>query len=160
VTKPTTPAAPPNPALVAQAKSVQSLMAQSVAAHAGINGAIAAISNCTNIPAAVQTLTNAADVRTQLARQVESMNLTALTNNRIAANFSHAMTASAAADVAYAAWGRQVAPHCVAPARHTANYTAATQDDGYATGAKQTFVTLWNPVAKKAGLPAAAPDSL
>jgi hypothetical protein len=65
-----------------------------------------------------------------------------------------AMTASAAADMAYGGWGKSVqAAGCKAPAPHNTYYGSGSQDDTYASAAKDSYAALWNPVAVRVGLP-------
>jgi len=145
---------PPPADQVAQATALKALMDQSTAAHNGINTAITAIGKCGDIAGAITTLTNAANVRAQVATQIDTTDVSALPQGAaLAASLKQAMTASATADQNYAAWGQDVQAACKPPAAHTAHYTAATQNDAVATKAKQTYVGLWNPLAQTLGLP-------
>jgi hypothetical protein len=161
-TAPSTPPPPP-PAQVAQAKILKSYMDASTNVHNGIGPALNNIASCNNVAGAVATLHNAADVRTQLAARIDTADVSALPQGKLmAAYLKQAMTASAAADNAYGGWGRFVQSRhaCKAPAPRDANYAAGVQDDGYASSAKNSYAALWNPLAKRVGLPAISPSSL
>ncbi|HEY3086447.1 MAG TPA: hypothetical protein VGJ59_00085 [Jatrophihabitantaceae bacterium] len=127
-------------------------LTQSGQARQGIGAAISAISRCTNIPSAVTTLENAADVRTRILAGLASADVSALPNGAAAvADLSRAMQASADADRHYAAWGQTIAG-CRAQAPHNAEFVAAQQADIMATAAKQRFADEWNPIAARYGL--------
>jgi hypothetical protein len=137
---------------VAQASVIAGYLTQSGQARQGIGTAISAISRCTDIPAAVTTLENAADVRTRILAGLASADVSALPNGAAAvADLSRAMQASADADRHYAAWGQTIAG-CRAQAPHNAEFVAAQQADITATAAKQRFADEWNPIAARYGL--------
>jgi hypothetical protein len=137
---------------VAQASVIAGYLTQSGQARQGIGAAISAISRCTNIPSAVTTLENAADVRTRILAGLASADVSALPNGAAAvADLSRAMQASADADRHYAAWGQTIAG-CRAQAPHNAEFVAAQQADIMATAAKQRFADEWNPIAARYGL--------
>jgi hypothetical protein len=134
---------------VAQASVIAGYLTLSGQARQGIGAAISAISRCTDIPSAVTTLNNAADVRTRILGGLASADVSALPNGAAAvADLSQAMQASADADRHYAAWGQAVSG-CRAQAPHNAEFVAAQQADIMATAAKQRFADEWNPIAAR-----------
>ncbi len=143
---------------LAQARTIDGYLRQSAAARKAIGPAIAAIGACSSIPAAAQTLRNAAASRSRIVDRLRAGHVDAIPGGtRIAGDLARAMSASAAADLRYAAWGVAVQSGCRRRAAHTADFRQAQRDDAQATVDKRRFAAEWNPVARKLGLPAADP---
>ena len=64
-----------------------------------------------------------------------------------------AWQASATVDADLAKWATDTAGHCRKGNLNDPNYTATIPFDSKATNGKIAFVKLWNPLAKKDGLP-------
>ena len=64
-----------------------------------------------------------------------------------------AWQASATVDADLAKWAADAAAHCRKGNLKDPNYTATFPFDSKATNGKIAFVKLWNPLAKKDGLP-------
>lgn len=108
----------------------------------------------------VTALQNDAATRQQLASQLGGLAVGAVPNGTaIVAALTQALDASAAADTAYAAWGRD-AMGCTGSAPADANETTAAAADSQATTAKQNFVDAWAPLAQSLGLPAIGADQI
>jgi hypothetical protein len=136
-----------------QAAVIASYLTQSGQMRKAITSAITSIEGCTDNAAAVAALQNAASTRTKIVDQLRTADVTALPGGAaLVTDLSQAMTASAAADTHYAAWGQSVGG-CTKPAPHNAEFTLAQQSDAQADTAKSTFVAAWNPVATSMGQP-------
>jgi hypothetical protein len=71
----------------------------------------------------------------------------------LVSELTQAWQASIAADQAYATWANdEIAQGCVRDDTSDPGYQATLAPDGQATGDKNAFVTLWNPIASGYGL--------
>jgi hypothetical protein len=147
--------APPKPAQVAV--DLNRLIQQSASARSLLVRTVAAIESCSYDPnAASMALATAISSRQQVIDQVGTLPVNVLSNGvAMRQALVTALTASIAADRQYQAWlaGITSAGGCKGHAAHDANWQAAQTSSSDATGAKQTFATLWNPVAATFGQP-------
>ncbi len=147
-------ATPVPPAEIVAATKVKALLDKSTAARSGVQKAISSISNCKDVQASVDALDTAAGVRNGLITQLGALDVSPIpTGARLAASLKSALQESAAADSDYASWGRTALRRCKGHAVTTGSLTTAHQHDSRATAAKSDFAALWNPVARKVGLP-------
>ncbi|MGP8059499.1 MAG: hypothetical protein ACLP9C_07685 [Acidimicrobiales bacterium] len=149
------------PGELTQAQAIGAIATQSGSARSSVQNAVADIGSCGPTMAAdVTALQNDAATRQQLASQLGGLAVGAVPNGTaIVAALTQALDASAAADTAYAAWGRD-AMGCTGSAPADANETTAAAADSQATTAKQNFVDAWAPLAQSLGLPAIGADQI
>lgn len=146
----------PSAAPKSQAEQMDELLGVSAGSRSKVSGAVAKIERCDDIDAAVRTLDEAAEQRDEQIRK-----LAALKTDQIARGdelvewLRKAWEASARADRAFAAWGRENAEgECEdgKRAKTTGDKRDAGRASTEATTAKSRAVAIWNPVAKDAGL--------
>jgi hypothetical protein len=157
---PSTPVTTPTtgPAGAAQvAASLNSLIRQTANARSQLVSTVAAVDNCSADPAtAAASLAAAVTTRQQVVSQLATLAVDALPNGQaMRLALINALNDSIDADRHFAAWqaGINAAGGCHGQAPHDANWQAAQASSSAATGAKQTFAALWNPVASRYGLP-------
>ena len=76
-------------------------------------------------------------------------------------DLTNAWQASATVDADLAKWATAEAGHCnKKQVTKDKNYTATLPFDSKATNNKNAFVELWNPLAKKNGLPKVQPSQI
>jgi hypothetical protein len=148
--------------LQAQAQSQQlesileQLLSQSGQARNSLQSAIDGVENCSLDPSGAATTANdAATTRQNILGQLENFDASQLPNgSQLIADLNTALSDSIQSDNNYQAWMEFVAETgCNGQAQHDANYSAAQQSDVQATAAKQVFVNLWNPIARRYGYP-------
>jgi hypothetical protein len=151
----TTVPAKANPAQVAM--DFSRLIQQSSNARIQVVSTVAAIEKCPADPqSAAVSLAAAVTTRQQVVSQLAAQPVDALPNGvALRAAMTTALNDSVDADHHFEAWlaGITAAGGCSGQAPHDTNWQAAEASSNAATGAKQTFATLWNPVAATYSLP-------
>ncbi|WP_436786206.1 hypothetical protein [Yinghuangia sp. YIM S10712] len=149
---PATSAAPAK----SQAERLDELFDVSAGSRSTVQDAVREIDRCGDIAKAVQSLNAAAEQRDQQVRTLATLQLDELgRGDELAKWLREAWQASARADRAYAAWGRENAEDACEDgkrAKRTDNRRDADKASQDATEAKNKAVALWNPEAAKAGL--------
>lgn len=151
-------------AAAAQARSVDALLDESSRSRKVITPELAALTKgCDTVDpaAAARHLQTAIHDRTDIVRQLPALPMAAIPNGpALRQRLARAMTASADADRSYLQWVRLlVSSHCKTTDRSgliAGNSISVRQ----ATPAKRAFVSLWNSVAQKYGLPPRAGSDL
>lgn len=161
--KPTEPAATsaqPSPSVdvaKTQATELSKLLGDSNNSRAAVIRSVDNIRKCEKLGQAATDLRGAAQQRNELVTRLEKMTLDQLPEHqKLTGALTTAWKASAKADNHYAAWADQVAKKKGCPKgkpRTTKNLSQATVASGTATQAKQQAAGIWNPLARKYGLP-------
>ncbi|MGA5701180.1 hypothetical protein [Peterkaempfera bronchialis] len=156
------PAAPPaasdrvDPEMKAQAQALAGLMGTASNSRGSVVAAVGAIRGCQDLGNARQKLVEAAGQRRQLVTNLEGLKVDKLPDGaRLADRLRAAWQASAKADEEYAAWAGDSGKSCrrhhrPANGGHLSGGDAAS---GVATAAKKQASDLWNPIARRTGLP-------
>ena len=146
----------PSPAATdgpSQAAVLQGLLQQAIRDHQTVISAVQDIQACGSgegLDADVSALTQAGTDRSEIADQVGRASVDALSGGQEAARaLVNALTESAAADNAFAAWGRDVSNgKCDGQAPTGGkNYKDGESASTRAGKAKEEFVSRWNPIA-------------
>ncbi|WP_171172433.1 hypothetical protein, partial [Streptomyces sp. I05A-00742] len=165
-TEPSAPATPggekskkPKPADPAegQAKALDTLLQDSGSSRGTVIRAVDATRNCKDLGKSAGDLRDAAKDRNGLVDRLRKTPVDKLPGNSdLTAQLTRAWQSSASADSHYAAWADQVGGKhgChKGHARSTKDAAAGDRASGEATAAKKRAADLWNPIAKKYGLP-------
>jgi hypothetical protein len=136
---------------------MSNLLAQSADDRSQVQAATQNIAACTDLFQAEQTLVTAAGSRQTLLNGVGQLQVGQLPNSAgLLSNLSAAWQNSVESDNSYANWASNEDRYvngCILNDTNNAYYQAAQSTDAAASSAKQTFVSLWNPIASQYGLP-------
>lgn len=147
-----------------EAKSVDTLLDESSRSRKVITPELSALTKgCDKVdPAtAVGDLNTAIHDRTDVLRQLPAMPLAAIPNGAaLRQKLTRAMTASVQADRDYLRWVQLLVSSGCASTDHSGLVAGNTVSTRQATPAKRAFVSMWNPLAKKYGLPHRADTDL
>ncbi|MER5786233.1 hypothetical protein ABT104_31635, partial [Streptomyces mobaraensis] len=165
-TEPSAPATPdgtkskkPKPADPAegQAKALDALLQDSGSSRGAVVQAVDATRNCKDLGKSAGDLRDAAKDRNGLVDRLRKTPVDKLPGHGdLTAQLTKAWQSSASADTHYAAWADQVGGKhgChKGHARPSKEAAAGDRASGEATAAKKRAADLWNPIAKKYGLP-------
>ncbi|WFB08899.1 hypothetical protein LRS74_19015 [Streptomyces sp. LX-29] len=137
----------------AQAKALDTLLADSNDSRASVIAAVENIKTCKSLGTAASDLRTAAQQRNNLVTRLGQISVDKLPNHtQLTEQLNKAWKASASADNHYAAWANQVAGKkgChKGKARRTGQVALAEQASVQATQAKTKAADLWNPIARK-----------
>lgn len=147
------PAAPSAAARERQATQLAGLLAQNNGNRSAVDNAYYAAAACKTLPRDRQVFTGDAAKRESLVAKLAALDHSAL-NPAMIQDLNGGWQASAQADTDYAKWAASLEGHC-RPAKTASNphYLAANGPDSTATNDKMAFTRLWNPLARKYGLP-------
>ncbi|MFH0243884.1 hypothetical protein ACGRHY_15985 [Streptomyces sp. HK10] len=141
----------------AQAKELDKLLADSNNSRNTVIRSVENIKKCENLGKAATDLRDAARQRNGLVTRLGEIEIGELPRHQeLADALTEAWKASAAADNHYAAWADQVAGKkgCRKGAARVTDRTAqGNKASGDATAAKKKAAGLWNPTARRYGLP-------
>lgn len=155
---------PPADPVEAQAKSLDSLLADSNNSREAVIRSVENIRKCEDLDTAAKDLRDAAKQRNELVTRLGELDIDQLPGHqKLASELTKAWKASASADDHYAAWADQVAGPRGCPdgaARSTGRQAKGNRASGDATAAKQKAAALWNPTARKYGLDERQPTEL
>ncbi|MCF6525934.1 hypothetical protein [Streptomyces sp. JJ36] len=140
-----------------QARKLNALLESSNNSRTSVIRAVQNIKQCKKLGDAAADLRAAAKQRTGLVTRLSELDTGALPDSaELNSALTEAWKASARADNAYARWADQVAGrkgcHKGTP-RSTGQQAAGNRASGEATRAKKRAAGLWNPTARKYGLP-------
>lgn len=136
------------------AAALATLLAQSGKDHADVNAAVSNVEACgTGLAHDAQVFATAASNRSTLLAKLAQLPGRAALPPAMISNLTTAWQASATVDADLAKWAADAARHCRKGNLKDPNYTATIPFDSKATNGKIAFVKLWNPLAKKDGLP-------
>nr|WP_155073450.1 hypothetical protein [Streptomyces taklimakanensis] len=140
-----------------QAKELDKLLADSNNSRSAVIRAVENIKKCEKLGKAASDLRDAARQRNDLVSRLNELEIDRLPDHRkLADALTRAWRASATADNHYAAWADQVAGKKGCPkgmARTTSSTAEGNKASGVATAAKKEAAGLWNPTARRYGLP-------
>lgn len=137
------------------AKDLSVLLSQSAAERNSIVNAANDVSRCgPNLSQDPQIFQSAATSRHNLLSKLANLPGRSALPAQMTQALASAWQASEEADQDFAAWAQdENSQGCTADDTSDSNYQAAKDPDQQATTSKMAFVSLWNPVASKYGLP-------
>jgi hypothetical protein len=136
------------------ATALSGLLAQSGKDHADVNAAFSNVEACgKGLSHDAQVFSTAAGNRRTLLTKLAQLPGRAALPPAMVSELTTAWQASATVDADLAKWATDAARHCRKGNLNDPNYTATIPFDSKATNGKIAFVRLWNPLAKKNGLP-------
>jgi hypothetical protein len=138
-----------------QAAVVNKILDDSVATRRVLAGAIGRAGKCKTLPQAIQGFETVAQRRQNQLARTRGLKVDKLANGeRLRGKLSEALTASLQVDQVLLRWAQQNQRNCRGkPRPAAAKVPGRAAVERRATTAKQEFVVLWNPVAKKTGQP-------
>ena len=140
-----------------QAAALGTLLTSSAAARTALHQAVAQVSACANLPAAVSKLQDVVNQRASEYGRASALASAVLPDGAtVKSALVAALGSSLKADRDYLAWARQQQSSGCTPATQSSAYNAAFSTSQQADAAKQAFVRVWNPVAARYGI---APES-
>lgn len=140
----------------AQAKQLSRLLGDSNASRSAVIRSVENIKKCDELGRAARELRQAAQQRNNLVDRLKQLTLDTLPQyQELTEALTTAWQASAEADRHYAAWADEVAGEGCSggSAPTTDRLSEANAASGEATEAKEQAAGLWNPTARKYGLP-------
>ncbi len=137
------------------AAGLATLLAQTAADRSSIVNAVGAVEHCTAaLGQAPQVFENSATSRQHLLRQLAGLPGRTALPTPMLQELTGAWQASAAVDTDLGRWAQDEAARGCKPNDHADdNYQAASTPDLQATNDKMAFVSMWNAIAAKYGLP-------
>lgn len=162
------PPPPPKPTPEhAQADRIEEILApleqQSGQARQAVQQAVQEVQQCRTDPnAAATTAQQSAQVRSGFLDRLQGVNVSAIPNgNTMLAQLTSGLTDSIQADTSYGSWMHFVASSgCGRSAPYNSDYKNAETQDAQADAAKNSFVSMWNPLGAKFGYPQVDPHQL
>jgi len=144
------------------AQGLSRLLTQSISDRSAILSAYSDVDTCgSRLTADAQTFQQAAASRQSLLARLGALPGASALPSRLLQALNGAWQSSVTADQDYAAWARDENSHgCRAHDTANAHYQATSAPNHTATTDKITFVSLWNPIAARYGLPAYQQDQL
>jgi hypothetical protein len=138
-----------------QATQVNRLLNTSASAKRTLTQAINASARCKTLPKAIRGYQAVAQRRAAQVKRVDELQFDQLRNGeRMRSTLKQSFQASLDADLRLLAWANAAKKDCKGrPAPNVAHAPGRTAAERRATASKKQFVSLWNPVAKQAGLP-------
>lgn len=136
------------------ATSLSGLLAQSGGDRADVSAAVVDVEGCGNSLAKdAQVFSKAAANRRTLLTKLGQLPGRSALPPAMITDLTGAWQASATVDADLAKWAQDQVGHCKKGNTKDPNYQATIPFDSKATNDKNAFVQLWNPLAKKDGLP-------
>ncbi|QKG24748.1 large adhesin [Actinomadura verrucosospora] len=137
-----------------QAQAMSAVLDASVDARRVLAGALGRAGRCKDMPVAVQGFQNAVQRRQNQLNRTRGLKVGQLTKGeQLRSSLAQALQASLQVDQLLLRWAQSQA-HCHGkPKPNAAHVPGRAQGERRATQAKQRFVALWNPVARKTGQP-------
>jgi hypothetical protein len=137
------------------AKQLSGLLAQSGSDHAAVTDAVLNVEGCgKNLAANAQTFAKSAANRTSLLAKLAALPGRSSLPSAMVTDLTGAWQASASVDTDLSKWASHAATAgCHRGDLKYSSYVASLSKDGTATSDKRAFVSLWNPLAQKDGLP-------
>ena len=138
-----------------QAEVVNKILDDSVATRRVLAGALGRAGKCKTLPQAIQGFQKVAQRRQNQLNRTKNLKVDKLANGeKLRASLTEALTASLQVDQVLLRWAQQNQRNCRGkPRPAAAQVPGRAAIERRATTAKQKFVVLWNPVAKKTGQP-------
>jgi hypothetical protein len=144
------------------AQGLSRLLTQSISDRSAILSAYNDVDTCgSRLTADAQTFQQAAASRQSLLARLGALPGASALPSRLLQALNGAWQSSVTADQDYAAWARDENSHgCRVHDTANTHYRATGAPNHAATTDKITFVSLWNPIAARDGLPAYQQDQL
>ncbi|HEY8479439.1 MAG TPA: hypothetical protein VIL71_06360 [Spirillospora sp.] len=138
-----------------QAAVLNKILDDSVATRRVLAGALSRAGKCKTLPQAIKGFEQVAQRRRNQIARTRNLEVDKLANGeRLRASLTEALTASLQVDQVLLQWARKNRRNCKGrPKPSAAQVPGRAAIERRATTAKQRFVVLWNPVAKKTGQP-------
>jgi len=146
----------------AAARGLSQLLTRSTSDRSAIMTAYSDVSACgSGLARDAQTFQQAATSRESLLSQLGTLPDRSALPPQLLQALSGAWQSSIQADQDYAGWAQDERAHgCTANDTSDSHYQAAAAPNTRATADKRAFVSLWNPIATKYGLPIYQQDQL
>jgi hypothetical protein len=140
----------------AAARDLSRLLARSASDRSVIVDTVSEVNACgPDLTGDAQTFREAAGSRAQLLSELGALPDSSALPARMLQDLRGAWQSSSQADRDYASWADdESSAGCTPGDTSQASYEAATGPDNQATADKQAFVSLWDPIAARYGLPA------
>jgi hypothetical protein len=135
------------------AHALASLLARSATDRSSIVTAVNDVNQCANLSGDAQVFQQAASSRQQLLSQLAALQDGSALPAQLIQDLHDSWQASQQADQDFAAWASDESNGCTQNDTSNANYQAAAGPDNQATADKTAFVSEWNPIATRYGLP-------
>jgi hypothetical protein len=137
-----------------QASAMNDLLTASGASRAALGTAISQVQSCDASSDPLSTMDGVIRDRTAQLRSAQALAVDGLPGGEsLRGVLVQLLQKSAEADGDYEAWAQQVLDSACAPGAGAAQLTAASTASSEATTLKKTFLTSWNPIASRYGLP-------
>ncbi|MEU6036251.1 hypothetical protein ABZ801_12655 [Actinomadura sp. NPDC047616] len=138
-----------------QAKEVDAILVASRDTRNELKRAVGAARSCKTLPAAMAGFQNVKTRRENQLRRTQALQLDKVPNGeRLRATMRQAFQASLQADQALITWGQRAQRNCRGkPRPDVGRASGRVPAERKAIIAKRRLVAIWNPIAKKAGLP-------
>lgn len=145
------------------ATNLNSLLSQSGLGRTTLVSTIQGIYSCSISPSiATQSLQSVISNRRNLISQLDSSHLSGLPNPvQLRSSLNKSWLYSLKADQYFLQWEQQVInSSCHGQAKTTSAYVNAVNESQLATASKQSFLTMWNPIASQQSLPILRPSQI
>ncbi|MFF3438884.1 hypothetical protein [Streptosporangium sp. NPDC002721] len=140
-----------------QARVLDALLADSGGSRSGLGSALGQLRSCEGTATGLATLQRITAARREQVVQVGALSTGELPGgDAVKARLTRALTASFDADEAFLAWATRQEAECDRAWSGDADYRRGLAFSGEATTAKRGFLRLWNPLARRYGLPVRA----
>ncbi|MBG0815985.1 hypothetical protein [Planomonospora sp. ID82291] len=137
-----------------QAEALDSLLAESGGTRSGLGPALERLRACTGTSAALATVRQVTDTRRDQVSRLDGLPVDALDGGAaLKERLAEALGASLSADERFLAWATGQDGDCREGSTEGADYRDGLSFSEQATAAKKRFLTLWNPLAARYGLP-------
>jgi hypothetical protein len=143
-----------NAAQLQAAKGLSGLLAQSGQDRTNVIDAYTNVQDCgSNLGSDAQIFRNDAANRRALLAKLQALPDRSALSGAMLGDLTSGWQASATVDDDLAQWADAAAHHCKNGDMHNSSLKASLAYDGPATQGKMAFTQLWNPLARKDGLP-------
>lgn len=137
-----------------QARVLDALLADSGGSRSGLGSALDQLRSCEGTATGLATLQRITAARREQVVQVDALDTGELDGgDAVKARLTRALTASFDADEAFLAWATRQEAECDRAWSGDDDYRRGLAFSGEATTAKRGFLKLWNPLARRYGLP-------
>ncbi|MGC5011482.1 hypothetical protein ACLQ2R_12020 [Streptosporangium sp. DT93] len=138
----------------AQARVLDALLADSGGSRSGLDAALEGLRSCEDAPGGLAALQRITASRREQVIQVNALGTGALDGgDAVRERLTRALTASFEADEAFLVWAARQSVGCDRDWSGDDDYRRGLAFSEEATTAKRGFLRLWNPLARRYGLP-------
>ncbi|MEV4295632.1 hypothetical protein [Microbispora rosea] len=126
-----------------------------------LTAALEEIQNCRDVSSAVTTVRQVAESRRRQLEQLTAVQVdTVPDGSGLKGRLDDALRASLNADESFLVWATRAASECTSNSTADPDYVRGMDYSRAATAAKERFVSVWNPIARRYGLPERSPDDI